>query len=322
MFDRPVFICLLILSAFGVVAQPQTTIDFAGLQTSNPTPTFDHGYVAAWDLQHVHSATLYAPDGHQMFEVSSFELPDGTKTNAPLSVAIDSDGISAHAYRAAAATRSGIVILNTTGRQIRVIETEPHKPSQICFVPDHSLWMFGDQWGSHDHPASDFMTFRHYSRDGKLLGSFVPRSALPKWEGEGLDQVVAPFVGLWRLRAAKDRIGATLLVGPSKQAWVELDLNGTLIGQWTYAQNKQDLVMPSAFDADGKLYGTRRINGMPAGISMFDKNSGSWKAVSSLPDGHLLGADGLRLVYQTGDQLRWLPGLNQEFVANTMAIHP
>lgn len=44
-----VFVGLLILSAFGA-AQPATAIHFDGLQDSNPTATFDRGYVAAWDL--------------------------------------------------------------------------------------------------------------------------------------------------------------------------------------------------------------------------------------------------------------------------------
>jgi hypothetical protein len=322
MIDRRVLVSLFILSAFGGVAQPQTTIDFEGLQASNPTATFDHGYIAAWDLQQMHSVTLYAPDGRQMFGVSSFKLSDGTKTNAPISVAIDSDGTSAHVYWAAHATRSGIAILDTAGHQVRVIETEPYKPSQVCFAPDHSLWMFGDQWRSNDLPVPDFTTFRHYSRDGKLLGSFVPRSALPEWQGEGLDQVVAPFVGHWHLRAAKNRIGAALSVGPFKQAWVELNLDGQLIGQWTYTQTRHEAMMPSAFDSNGILYGARRIDGKLAGISVFDKSSDSWKPVSSLPNGHLLGADGVRLVYQTGDQLRWIPGVNQELLARTVVSQP
>jgi hypothetical protein len=312
---------LLLLSAFGR-AQPLNAIDFEGLQDSNPTATFDHGYVAGWDLQHVHSVTLYAPDGRRMFEVSSFTLPDGTKTGASLSVAIDSDGTSAHVYWAAQGTRSGIAIEDATGVQVRVIETEPYKPSQVCFAPDHTLWIFGDQWRPADLPARDFMTFRHYSRDGKLLGSFVPRSALPGWQGAGLDQVLAPFVGLWRLRAANDRIGAALLVGPSTQAWVELSLDGQLIGQWTFIGTRHEAVMPSAFDSNGILYGVRWIDGKRAGISAFDKSTGGWNPVLSLPNGHLVGADGTRLVYQSGDQLRWVPGLNTELTESLQSVSP
>lgn len=175
---------LVVLSTIGA-AEPPTAIHFDGLRYSNPGPTFDHGFVAAWDLKGVHSLTLYGPDGREMFDVFSFTLPDGVKTDAPLSVAIDSDAMSVYAYWAQSATRSGIAILDSAGNQIRIIETQPYKPSQVCFAPDHSIWMFGNEWEAGDRPAPDFMAFRHYSRQGKLLGSFVPRSALPKWEGGG-----------------------------------------------------------------------------------------------------------------------------------------
>jgi hypothetical protein len=301
----------LFFAALGA-AQSPSEINFDGLRDSKAAPTFDHGYIVAWDRVHVHSATLYSPEGKRLFDVSSFRLPDGTETDAPMSAAVDTDGVSALVYWGQRGRRSGIAILDNTGNQIQVIQTEPYKPSQVCFAPDHSIWMFGDQWKVGDLPVPDFMTFRHYSRDGKLLGSFVPRSALPAWEGEGWDQLVGPFGGLWRLRAAKDRIGAALIVGPFKQAWVELNLDGGLIGQWIYTDSRNDAVFPSAFDSKGLLYGVHWIDEKRVGISVFDKSTSSWKPVPSLPNGFLVGADGARLVYQSGDQLRWFQGLNTE----------
>jgi len=305
MLNMRILVGLLILPAFGP-AQHTTTVVFEGLQRSNPGASVDHGYVAAWALDPVHRVTLYAPDGHPMFQVSSFELPDGTHTNVVLSVAIDSDGTSAYVYQAASGMRSGIAILDTNGNQIRVIEMEPYEPSQVCFAPDHSLWTFGEQWKNNAPSLSDFMTFRHYLRDGKLLGSFVPRSALPDWQGGGLDQVVGPVVGHWRLRASKDRIGAALFIGASKQTWVELNLDGQLLGQWTYSTLNHEAGTPAAFDSNGKLYGERWEDGKPAGISVFERSEGSWQPISLFSKGHLLGADGVRLVFQSGDALQWI----------------
>ncbi len=128
---------------------------------------------------------------------------------------------------------------------MHVVETEPYLPSQVCFAPDHSIWMFGGMRPVGDAPVPDFMTFRHYGRDGKLLGSFVPRSELPAWEGDGSDGLLDPFVGLWSLRTSKDRIGARLNVGPHKHMWLELDLKGTLTGQWTYAVGPQESILPT-----------------------------------------------------------------------------
>jgi hypothetical protein len=180
-----------------------------------------------------------------MFELTSLALPDGTQTYTPNSVAIDTDGTSAMAYTVEDDPRRvGIAILYNTGYQLRIIQTQPLRPSQVCFAPDHSLWAFAEQWQEKHLRLPDFMTFRHYSRSGELLGSFVPRSSLPAWEGLGLDQVMGPFGGLWRLRTLNDRIGAALRIGPSKEAWVELNLPGELIGQWTYTTSMEESVFP------------------------------------------------------------------------------
>ena len=322
MTNTRAFILSLVLATAGA-AQSTTETSFAGLRESNPTPSFDHGYVAAWDLQHSHhSLTLYAPDGHQMFEVSSLELPDGKKTLAPISVAVDTDGTSAFAYAAEPGTRSGIALLDTAGKQIRIIEMEPYMPSQVCFAPDHSVWMFGDMRQSREIPRTDFMAFRHYGRDGKLLGSFIPRSSLPAWEAPGLDGVLRPVIGMWSMRATKDRIGARLEVGALKNAWVELDLNGNLIGKWIYTGTMNDWASPAAFDSKGLLYGIHWMDHKRVGLSVFDKATSTWNPIPTLPGGHLIAADGTRLVYQDGDQLRWIQGLNTDLAESASATQP
>jgi hypothetical protein len=300
-----ILVGVLLLSGLGAAKTPfSITVD--GLRNSNPAATFDHGFVAAWGLENQDSLTLYGVDGHRMFDVSSVMLPDGTKSDAPISVAVDSDATSAIVYWFEQGTRAGIAILDKAGNQLRVIETQPYRPAQVCFAPDHSIWTLGDQWKINLRPAEDFMVFHHYSRNGKLLGSFVPRSALPIWEGMGVDQVVAPFVGGWRLRASQDRIGAAFYLGAGKHAWVELDLQGALLGQWIYSNSPGESIMPAAFTSDGQLFGTHSIEGNRVGISVFDKPTSSWRPATWLPNGSLRGADGMRLVYQNGDQLRWI----------------
>lgn len=292
------------------VAQHPASITFDELGRSNPGAAFDHGFVAAWDLVQVHSLTLYDTDGGRLFDLTSLTLPDGVKTNTPISVDIDSDGTSVLAYGVNSSPRAGFALLDKAGNQIRTVETQPYRPSQVCFAPDHSIWMFGDQWRSKAQQDADFMTFRHYSRDGKLLGSFVPRSELPAWEGGGLDSAVGPFIGRWRLRASKDRIGAALMLSGFKQAWVEISLQGQLIGQWKDTFRAPEWVMPVAFDSNGVLYGEHRIGKEGVGISVFDRSTGTWRPARSLPNGRILGADGALLVYQNGDQLRRVEGLN------------
>ncbi len=275
---------LIALSATAVAQQP-ASITFDDLSRSNPSAAFDHGFVAAWDLVRVHSLTLYDTDGHRLFDISFLTLPDGTKTNTPISVDIDSDGTSALAYWVNSSTRTGFALLDKAGNQIRIVETQPYTPSQVCFAPDHSIWMFGDESYSKAQPNFDFMTFRHYSRNGELLGSFVPRSTLPAWEGGGLDSAVGPFIGSWRLRASKDRIGAALLLGGFRQAWIELGLQGQLIGQWTETFSAPEWVMPVAFDSNSVLYGEHRIGKQRVGISVFDRFTGTWKTSSLFTQG-------------------------------------
>jgi hypothetical protein len=103
---------------------------------------------------------------------------------------------------------------------------------------------------------------------------------------------------------------------------VELNLDGGLIGQWTYTNSKEEGVFPSAFDSTGLLYGRRWQDGEDVGISVFDKSTSSWKPVPSLPNARLLGADGTRLVYQYGDQLRWVEGLNIELSESAAVTQP
>jgi hypothetical protein len=102
--------------------------------------------------------------------------------------------------------------------------------------------------------------------------------------------------------------------------WLELDLNGTLTGQWTYAVGPQESILPTAFDSKDMLYGRRSVDLKLTGIAVFDKITSTWKPVESLPKRGLLGADGTRLVYQHGDQLQWVQGLNTELVESAATL--
>lgn len=292
---------LLVLAALGA-ATSSGQVTFDGLGRSNPGPSFDNGYIVGWAQTGHKSVTLYAPDGHKLFEIPSLDLADGTNAFS-LSAAVDTDATLALAYTTNGGTRGGIALLDQTGKPIRFIETEPYMPSQVCLAPDHSIWMFGDRY---PRPANDFLTFRHYSREGKQLGAYIPRSKLPAWEGGGLDQVVSPFTGLWRFRAIKDRIGALLHLGPFKWAWVELDLSGNVLGEWTYTNTMTNWFEPTAFTSDCSLYGWVGTDRKRVGIGLFDKATSTWKLIPSLPNGPLIGAEENQLVYQDGDQLRFV----------------
>jgi hypothetical protein len=73
------------------------------------------------------------------------------------------------------------------------------------------------------------MTVCHFAADGHLLGSFLPRSTFPKgltpagdsWQGSGLN-------------ISGSRIGILAWDGTSSEhnQWVELDLDGNLLGTY------------------------------------------------------------------------------------------
>jgi hypothetical protein len=299
-----VFSALILCSALATTASAGE-VTFGGLSRSNPAPTFDNGYVVGWDQAALGMMSLCAPDGYRVYE-TSLALPGVTGIVFLDSAAVDTDGTVAVAYHDSRWKRAGIALLDQDGKPVRFIETYPYLPSQVCFAPDHSIWMFGELFDF--HPSADFKAFRKYSREGQQLGAFVPRSKLPAWEGFESDQVLGLFHGLWRFRASKDRLGAMLPIGGYKYAWVELDFSGNLIAVWKYSGTDAEAFMPAAFTASGELYANRWLWGKPAGVVVFDKATSAWKPSSSLPKNYLLGADGDRLVFKTGpDQLRWVP---------------
>lgn len=100
--------------------------------------------------------------------------------------------------------------------------------------------------------GTDFMTFRpllakwrdarapiRHSRDGTGWGWI-------KWRTR-----FSAFGGGEQL--GSDRRGTTHR--PFEEAWVELDLQGELIGQWTYTASRDESIHPSALNSAGLLYG-------------------------------------------------------------------
>jgi hypothetical protein len=263
---------------------------------------FDKGYVVRWDDPDYFKNSLYGPDGQRMYEIA-FNAPDSTRTEI-LSTAVDTDGVLAVAYEARGKhSAGGIALLDHAGKVIRFIQTGEYVPSQVCFAPDHSIWMYGQVW---PRVERDYLVFRKYSRDGQQLGAFQPRSALPAWEGAGIDMLTGPLLGGAELLASKDRIGAVLRTGGQKLVWMELDFAGNRQGQWEIDSMKWS---PRVFTAGGALYGTKWEDHVIAGTALFDKASQTWERVRGVPENiSPLGSDGEELIYrvQTDPPLNYL----------------
>ncbi len=250
--------------------------------------TFDKGYL----IEYAADATIlvYGPDGQFRYE-ADITSADGASVTV-VNVAVDSDGVAAVGY--VRLEGGGIAIFDASGKLLRRIETGPFKPLNLCFSPGHSIWALGWQADPDNgwREARDYQVLRRYSRDGQETGRFLPRDMFSGPHPVGV------LVGLWNLRAAKDRLGALLYRNRSayEPEWIEVDFDGRLIGRWRLGAGFRSSI---AFTFSGQLYTIRRTHGTRL-LSRFDRQASSWvdlPDVLPLPELYglqatTLGADG------------------------------
>jgi hypothetical protein len=171
----------------------------------------------------------------------------------------------------------------------------------LCFDRDDRLWSLG--WkrdlvtdGDED---SDYPVVRKFSRDGKEIGAYLPRSLWQRRSHPG-----GAGRGYWTIYAAADRVG--LLVHESyannPAEFLQLDLNGNLLARTIIGTY---LSAGRAYSGDGRFYARFRTGaGKKLELRVLDPATGTWTPVpDNLPlDSEralLLGAQGNELVYKT-----------------------
>ena len=291
---------LLLMSAASTAAQVHDVFCQRSLAPLNDTPTFDHGYVVAYDWDH--RVDVFAPDGTLLYSVSA-TVP-GSAWAMIENGAVDSDGMMAAAVRrvsaAGIAGGGGIALFDRKGSQIRFLDTGRSLPTQGAFSPDHSIWTIGWLDDNADSLTADYAILRNYSRDGRELGEFLHRASFPY--GKDLDPgdpLIMPMVGLWELRVANERVEVIL---PRAHLWVQTDLKGRETGRWEISGGRR----PFAITQDGRAWSS--IDGRH--LRVFDRSVGVWRTVPfDVPQGVLVGADGNSLVYVLADRstVRWAP---------------
>ena len=253
-------------------------------------PIFDQGYLLF--TTHGPGFEVLGPDGLLRF-FTSVENPPGASV---VTVAVDSDGSAAAGFGFIGANgrSGGLAYFDSFGKQTQFVDTGKYMPAHVCFDRNHSLWTFGWQRdpATDASETRDYMMFRKYT-DGKEAGRYGPRSIAPG-RSPG-----SSSTGQWRLRAADDRVGAIADVGQVfsyNQVWIELGLDGHVIGTWPMGR---DLQGGLAFTSSARL--CRQTPGGKAkmpGIECLDRDTGSWKHAGDAPvNGLLLGADGDELVF-------------------------
>ncbi|MGH9632552.1 MAG: hypothetical protein ACRD7E_29960, partial [Bryobacteraceae bacterium] len=199
--------CVALVAAAALQAQAPVQELMYGRPVMFPdeiVPSYDKGYL------------LY-PHRPQRLEVllpggqpaAMMEIPCPGTSSCSIGVfAVDSAGNIAATigYSTAAGLTAGIGLLDKSGRQIRFIETVEYVPRGMCFDAGDNLWILG--WERDPvtrDEKKDYMLVRKFSREGKEIGRYLPRSLWPrKSRPAGLGG------GYWYMRAASDRIGVII----------------------------------------------------------------------------------------------------------------
>jgi hypothetical protein len=267
----------------------------------NILPTFDRGYLAVYEPEE--TIALYGPDGSLAYRAIA-QVP-GEPVHSINNATPDADGTLAIAieHRVDKSPGGGIAVFDPTGIQSAFIDTGTDwLPTQVCFGPDHSIWTIG--WRGLNPPATssaEYFVLRNYTRDGRLVGAFLPRSSFEQ-------DPVGPIIGGWQIRSANGRIGAlfyatsVLPFGAERRTpeWIETDLRGNIVRRVNMPQRTI-----RAFSGDGSLYAL----GYHGGYTVLDPTVNSWRIVPGATEGNLLGGDGSSLVFQIrgANRVVWSP---------------
>jgi hypothetical protein len=275
--------CLFVtLAALACAAATRQVVYLGDLSPLNIVPTLDNGYVIA--LEGNGRIAVYGADGSRLYE-ATIQVANA-KFLTILNAAADADGTVAVIFR----NPEGFAVVDRAGKQLRTVTTGRYTPKQICFAPDHTIWLAGDG------PLNeDYMIFRHYSTGGHELGQFIHKSEFSSY-------FTVESIGGRAMRASKDRIVALfqLEADPGQMEWIELDFSGQLIDRL----GRHPWFFPWALTSDGTIYARQP----DSKFLFFDRSAAQWKPVSFAP-GYLLGADETGLVFQLSgsNTLEWRP---------------
>lgn len=272
-----------------------------------PVPKFEKGYVLL--AEHRCMLSVFEPNGRKLF-TRELQAPGGLPCQVN-EAAVDAGGAFAAAisFSGPFGFTGAILFLDATGKTVSFIDTERYLPAHIGFDRNRSLWSIGtkrDEVNTGMTAKDEYFLVRKFSRDGKLLGEFIPRSW---WSPRG-----APGDGgrgYWHLAVARDRVAAIIHENFSEQTpeLIEWDLDGKLLARTPIA----GVNCGRAYTESGKLYG-RNYDRDRKIFEMFvlDTDTKQWKPTGEQQymgeAGFLLGAQGDELVYRatSSSDLVWL----------------
>ncbi len=148
-------------------------------------------YASGYVLQYARSLLARRPDA-----VLVTNLKDGKRETVPFWI----DGAERIQIEAATAQRSGRLLIagafvpsaqpdttrnfvfevDRTGDVRARYDTASYTVERLCASDDGSFWSLGQVWADEPRGGASYDLIRHYSPDGKLYGSYLPRSVLPQ----------------------------------------------------------------------------------------------------------------------------------------------
>ncbi|HEY3440945.1 MAG TPA: hypothetical protein VGK29_09345 [Paludibaculum sp.] len=245
----------------------------------NIRPSFDNGHLITYTSQH--TITIRPPQGAPAFTLSAHEPAAGASMS---NAAVDTDGVIATSVLGEKTI--GIAIFRPDGNQERIIQTGPYLPSTIRFGTDHTIWTLGEPI-PHIKPQPDYAVLRNYSRDGRLLGAYLPRSTFKT------DAMLVPSNhGFVLLHIAAGRVGMMLDFTQDGRdvQWLETDVAGKETGRWALPRG----YWVHGVTTDGTVYATGNP-GSP--LVALHRETREWKTLSIPAEGKLIGVDGEHLVF-------------------------
>jgi hypothetical protein len=119
-------------------------------------------------------------------------------------------------------SRAYLAWLDAAGRMQKLEPLENAAAVGVEFAPDGTLWALVRKHDADDNEIASYDMLEHYSADGNLVGSALPRQSFPT------DATYPAWFPC--LHVTKDRIG---FLSNGTNEWVEVSpLDGKLLGRW------------------------------------------------------------------------------------------
>jgi hypothetical protein len=266
-----------------------------GMLVARHTPSISTSRISRWDTS-----------GRQLPDVN-ISMPNVARTIVSDAAVHPKSGIVLALTAVSENNRGAPLLLwaDQSGKVVRAVETSPFAANRIVFSEDGTLWTFGREFDAGLRDVPEYNVIRRYDQTGKLIGSTLPRSS---FAGKMAPHITSHLV------SSGNKVGILSL---TKGEWIELDLQGKLLGRWKINPRPGELVTGVALGRPGQpwmsvQWGGKGSSPMRFGLCRLDPTSGDFVELdsSSLPKSPSTGITVLdsegenRIVLRIGDAVQ------------------